>query len=82
MTGGNAAIEPQKAGLDPFYVDARYTSADFFSMFRVPFVAGTGWSAQDDDTNARVVVIALLDCRSYSGVVISMLILRVSGDIV
>src|SRR5690606_37819296 len=38
--------------------DARYTSADFFAMFRVPFVTGTGWTAADDASHARVVVIA------------------------
>ncbi|HEY5927271.1 MAG TPA: ABC transporter permease [Kofleriaceae bacterium] len=58
MTGGNAAIEPQRADLDPFFVEARWTSADFFAMFDTPFVAGTGWTADDDDKNARVVVIA------------------------
>jgi putative ABC transport system permease protein len=58
MTGGSAAIEPQRPGLDPFYADARWTSADFFAMFRVPFVAGGGWSAQDDASAARIVVIA------------------------
>jgi putative ABC transport system permease protein len=58
MTGGNAAIEPQRAGLEPFFADSRWTSADFFAMFRVPFVAGSGWSAADDASAARVVVIA------------------------
>jgi len=58
MTGGNAAIEPQRAGLDPFYVDGRWTSADFFAMFRVPFVAGGAWTAEDDTRAARVAVIA------------------------
>ena len=37
MTGGSVAIEPQKEGLDPFYADTRYTSADFFAMFDTPF---------------------------------------------
>lgn len=58
MVGGNAAIEPERADLDPFFVEARWTSADFFPMFRVPFVAGGGWSADEDANNARVVVIA------------------------
>src|ERR1041385_4475783 len=39
MTGGSAAIEPDKAGLTPFFADARWTSADFFTMFQVPFIA-------------------------------------------
>jgi putative ABC transport system permease protein len=58
MTGGSAAIEPDRTDLDPFFTDARWTSADFFPMFRVPFVAGGGWSAEDDATAARVAVIS------------------------
>jgi putative ABC transport system permease protein len=58
MSGGNAAIEPQKPGLDPFFADARWTSADFFSMFRVPFLAGAAWTADDDAKAAHVIVIA------------------------
>ena len=58
MTGGSVAVEPQKAGLDPFYVDARYTSADFFPMFDAPFLYGGGWSGTEDARRDRVVVIA------------------------
>jgi putative ABC transport system permease protein len=58
MTGGNVAIEPQRADVKPFFVDSRWTSADFFPMFEVPFVAGSGWSAEDDQHMAHVVVIA------------------------
>lgn len=58
MTGGGAAIEPQRAGLPPFEVDARWTSSEFFPMFRTPFLAGGGWTADDDARNAHVVVIA------------------------
>ena len=56
--GGSVAVEPQKAGLDPFYVDARYTSADFFPMFDAPFLYGGGWSGTEDARRDRVVVIA------------------------
>ncbi len=58
MTGGSAAIEPDRAGLEPFAVDARWTSSDLFAMFGVPFLAGGGWTAEDDAHNARVVVIS------------------------
>lgn len=58
MTGGNAAIEAQRPGITPFYANSRYTSSDFFAMFDVPFVAGAGWTADDDARNARVAVIA------------------------
>ena len=58
MTGGNVGIEPQRAGMDPFYADARYTSADFFGMFDAPFQYGNGWSSTEDDKHERVAVIA------------------------
>jgi len=57
MTGGDAAIEPQRPGLKPFYVDARWTTNEFFPMFEVPFLAGTAWSPDDDEHAARVCVI-------------------------
>ena len=57
MVGGSAAIDPQRANLDPFFVEARWTSADFFPMFDTPFLAGGGWTAADDDARARVAVI-------------------------
>ncbi len=57
MTGGGVAIEPQRAGLSPMQIDARYTSADMFPMFAMPFLFGNGWSATEDDGHARVVVI-------------------------
>jgi putative ABC transport system permease protein len=58
MTGGSAALEPDRAGLSPFFVESRWTSAEFFAMFRVPFVAGGAWTAEDDARNARVVVVS------------------------
>jgi putative ABC transport system permease protein len=44
--------------MDPFYADARYTTADFFDMFEAPFQYGNGWSRTEDDKHDRVVVIA------------------------
>jgi putative ABC transport system permease protein len=58
MTGGVAPIEPQRADLEPFRVEARFTSADFFPLFDVPFAAGRGWSAEEDEKNGRVAVLA------------------------
>ena len=57
MTSGNAAVEPQREGLKPFFVDARWTSTEFFSMFRVPFLAGGPWTSEDDARAAHVVVL-------------------------
>jgi putative ABC transport system permease protein len=36
----------------------RATTADFFTMFAVPFVHGAAWSQQDDDRRAPVVVLS------------------------
>jgi len=58
MTGGNVGVEPQQAGIDAFYADSRYTTADFFGMFDAPFQYGTGWTATEDEKHERVVVIA------------------------
>lgn len=58
MTGGSAAIEPERAGLDPFFTSARWTSHQFFEMFRVPFLAGGPWTADDDTGAARIAVIS------------------------
>ena len=57
MTGGNVSIEPKQANLPPFRVDTRYSSADIFPMFSIPFLYGTGWSAREDNDHARVAVI-------------------------
>ncbi len=58
MTGGAFAITPERADIPPFLTSARYTSADFFAMFDVPFLHGGGWSAADDEAQARVVVMS------------------------
>jgi len=58
MTGGDVPIQPTDANIDPFYTDARYTTADFFPMFGVPFEYGTPWDAAADEGHARVAVIS------------------------
>ena len=58
MTAGGVAIEPERDGMNPFVADARYTTADFFPMFDVPFVHGRPWNREDDQARARVVVIS------------------------
>ena len=42
----------------PFSVLARLTLTDFFPMFDVPFQFGSGWSAEQDESAARVVVLS------------------------
>ena len=58
MTGGGVAVTPERQGMTPSRVDARYTSADIFPMFDMPFLFGTGWSATEDEKHSRVAVIA------------------------
>ena len=68
MTGGSLAVVPAREGLDPFNTGARYTTADFFPMFDVPFLHGGGWSAADDAGRARVAVISkALNDRLFEG---------------
>jgi putative ABC transport system permease protein len=58
MSGGQVTVVPPQGATHTFFARARYASADFFAMFEVPFVAGGGWTASDDDRHARVAVIA------------------------
>jgi putative ABC transport system permease protein len=58
MTGGNVPVQPERVDLRPFSTDSRYTTADFFPMFGVPFLYGQGWSALDDEAHARNAVIS------------------------
>jgi putative ABC transport system permease protein len=68
MTGGSVPIQPASSAIDPFYVEARYTTADFFAMFGAPFLHGRGWSNADDEARARDVVITRrLDDKLFDG---------------
>lgn len=58
MTGGMAPVQPADASQDPFFVHARYTTADFFAMFDVPLKYGHGWSATEDERRERIAVIS------------------------
>lgn len=58
MTGGAGAVESERPGVAPFHVDTRYTSADFFAMFDVPFARGAAWSASDDEARSRIAVVS------------------------
>lgn len=68
MTGGTVPVQPDSAASDPFYVEARYTTADFFPMFGAPFRYGHGWNADDDEAKVREVVISsALNERLFGG---------------
>jgi putative ABC transport system permease protein len=60
MTSGRAAVQTTDTGpghMLPFDVTLRSTSADFFTMFDVPFVTGGPWSADADQGAAHIAVI-------------------------
>jgi len=67
MAGGNLLVWPQRTDLQPFYVDGRYTTPDFFAMFGIPFVAGAGWSTADEKASAHVVVLDQTLARKLFG---------------
>jgi len=68
MTGGMVPLQPAQSTIDPFHANARYTTADFFPMFGVPFQYGSGWGEGEDDAKARVVVIsAELNDKLFGG---------------
>lgn len=50
-------ISPRQPNESPFFSNGVMTTADFFSMFDVPFRYGSGWSAQAGQDAARVAVI-------------------------
>src|SRR6185312_5798224 len=80
MTGGDVAVQPGNSTLDPFYEDARYTTADFFTMFGVPFQYGHAWNAADDEASARVAVISSeLNDKLFGGKDSTGQILRLEG---
>lgn len=68
MTAGRVSLRPDTPGAHSFLSNARFTSADFFPMFRPPFRYGAGWNAGQDADNARVVVLSKpLNDRLFGG---------------
>ncbi|HEU4670000.1 MAG TPA: FtsX-like permease family protein [Dyella sp.] len=63
-----AKIMPAKANAHPFFSDGVMTTADFFPMFDAGFRYGGGWSGQDDEGGAQVVVLAgFLNDKLFGG---------------
>ncbi|WP_395702392.1 ABC transporter permease [Aquabacterium sp.] len=68
MSGADIPVQPADPAIKPFFASARYTSADFFAMFEAPFRYGSGWDAQADAAQARVVVLSKsLNDRLFGG---------------
>ena len=51
-------LEPQGEDEMPFSVSTRNTWADFFPMFDLPFIYGSGWDDSSDQNLERVVVLS------------------------
>lgn len=68
MSRASLAVEPEDDSERPYFVDVRATTANFFSMFGVPFRYGTGWSAEADAAAEQVVVLkSTLNERLFGG---------------
>lgn len=69
MSGTNVAVGVTDGHVKPIFSSTRYTSADFFAMFDAPWQYGGGWSAADDEGEARVAVISsALNEKLFGGV--------------
>ena len=61
-------VEPEGEDSRPFEVGARVTFGDFFPMFDVPFLYGSGWDRSADESAERVVVLTrALNERLFGG---------------
>ena len=68
MFESSLIIEPVDDEELPFEAGARVTSADFFPMFNVPFIHGSGWDPSDDAASRPVVVLTRkLNQRLFGG---------------
>lgn len=67
-SGFNTAVGLPDAQTKPVFSFTRYTTTDFFAMFEAPWAFGGGWSAADDEAEARVAVIsASLNDKLFGG---------------
>jgi len=51
-------VQPDSEDARPFQEESRATTADFFPMFDVPFLFGSGWNRSSDETLEQVVVVS------------------------
>lgn len=63
-----AKIIPLQVNEHPYFSDGVMTTADFFAMFEAPFQYGSGWTANDDESRAALVVISdFLNDKLFDG---------------
>jgi putative ABC transport system permease protein len=68
MFESSLIIEPAHADDLPFEAGARVTFGDFFAMFNVPFLYGSGWDKSADEAAEPVVVLSRqLNERLFGG---------------
>ena len=68
MFESSLIIEPADEDELPFEAGARVTGADFFPMFNVPFIYGSGWDKSADAASEAVVVLTRdLNERLFGG---------------
>ena len=61
-------VQPDGEDARPFQEESRATTADFFSMFDVPFLFGSGWDRSSDETQERVIVLGrVLNEKLFGG---------------
>lgn len=61
MRRGMFVVDPASSGADgmkPFQIVSRFTNTDFFPMFDVPFLYGSAWDDEADQTAEPVVVLS------------------------
>jgi len=57
MSAGRVVLRAPGGERRASFVDTRFTTPGFFSLFGVPFLDGHGWSDDDEEKRARVVVL-------------------------
>lgn len=81
MSKSVGVVEPEGQDSKPFQSVIRLAYADFFPMFDVPFLYGTGWDKQADDKRQLVVVLSKeMNDRIFGGVNSVGRSLRVRGQ--
>ena len=65
--GISLPIEPERADLHAEKGDGLAVSSDYFSMFDVPFSYGSGWTAQEEKSGAKVMVLSLAYSQKFFG---------------
>lgn len=58
MAKSGGIIEPENKDINPFEVDMRLTTGDFFTMFNTPFLYGGAWDINVDRNAEHVIVLS------------------------